>query len=463
MSDLFNVRKEDIMGASMSQNGKKIFLFSLTLLLSLSFVQNSYSQWVKFGSTGKTGFDGQQGVKGQNGRNVVVEATGEKIYLRLRGGDGSPGRDGGRGNDGFNCWQRRGEWNMVGASGGTGGYGGKGGNGGNGGNTTVYYTNIDQLANINIDAEGGRGSFGGRGAEGGRPCFCTYRAWRVRYKDRNGKVFYRDFQCFAGERGKMGRPGQNGQNGSLGVAKLIKSETPLKPVRRSLMVGASSFDRSLRLSQNIWERRRGLLNLIHPNSIVSNDYLSFVKRVEKLITFRWEAQRTPEEVLKDHLIKVSLNNNTSYQFPQNFWVDSYEKRIDEDQKEVVISNMVSLKDLSKILPVSMELRGEDTTLIIKDFEGLGGFVKTEFFIDTNWRLEDDYWEYFKGKVPENLIEFVGDSIHLRVGQLPVRPKSFKKKTSITLRIKRTFKTNMMKVGPFSLKKSKGRPLEVIKK
>ena len=102
MSDLFNVKKEDIMGASLSQNGKKIFLFSLTLLLSLSFVQNSYSQWVKFGSTGKKGFNGQQGVKGQNGRNVVVEATGEKIYLRLRGGDGSPGRDGGRGNDGFN-------------------------------------------------------------------------------------------------------------------------------------------------------------------------------------------------------------------------------------------------------------------------------------------------------------------------------------------------------------------------
>ena len=261
----------------------------------------------------------------------------------------------------------------------------------------------------------------------------------------------------------MGRPGQNGRNGSLGFARLIKSDSLLKPVRRSVIVGPSSFGQNLRLSQNIWERRRGLLNLIHPNSIISNDYLSFVKRVEKLITFRWEDQRTPEEVLKRHLIKVSLENNTSYKFPQNFWVDSYEKRISEDHKEVIISNMVSLKDLSKILPISMELQGEDTTLIIKDFEGLSEFIKTEFFIDTNWRLEDDYWEYFKGKVPEDLIEFIGDSIYLRVGQLPVRPKSFKKKSSITLRIKRTFKTNMLKVGPYSLKKSKGKPLEVIKK
>ena len=70
--------------------------------------------------------------------------------------------------------------------------------------------------------------------------------------------------------------------------------------------------------------------------------------------------------------------------------------------------MVSLKDLSKIVPIEMELQGEDTTLIIKDFEGLSEFIKTDFFVDTKWRLEDDYWEYFKGKIPEDLIEYVGD-------------------------------------------------------
>ena len=451
------------MSTSMSKNGKKSFLLTLIILTSLGFGQAAFSQWVKFGGTGKTGFHGQRGVQGQSGRNVLVEATGENIYLRLRGRDGLPGRDGGRGNDGFNCWQKRGEWNMVGASGGNGGSGGKGGNGGNGGNATIYYTDLDQLASINIDAEGGRGSFGGRGAAGGRPCFCTYRAWRVRYKDRNGKVFYRDFQCFAGERGKVGRPGKNGVNGSLGIVKLINSEDPLKPVRRSFIVGPSNFGQNILLSQHIWERKRGLLNLIHPNSVVSNDYLSFVKRIEKLITFKWESRRSPEQVLKGNSIKVSLNNNTSYQFPKNFWVDSYEKRISEDHKEVVITNMVSLRDLSKIVPIEMELKGKDTTLIIKDFEGLGEFIKTDFFVDTKWRLEDDYWEYFKGKMPEDLIEYVGDSIHLRVGLLPVRAKSFKKKSSITLRIKRTFKTNVLKVGPFSLKKSKGKPLEVIKK
>ncbi len=463
MSSILNVKKEDIMGTSMSKKREKVFLFTLAFLLSLGFSQASYSQWVKFGGTGKTGFHGQRGTPGQSGRNVVVQAADENIYLRLRGGDGSPGRDGGRGNDGFNCWQRRGEWNMVGASGGTGGHGGKGGNGGSGGNTTIYYTDVDQLANINIDAEGGRGSFGGRGGSGGRPCFCTYRSWRVRYKDRNGKVFYRDFQCFAGERGKVGRPGQNGRNGSLGSVKLINSENPLQPTRRSLVVGPSHFDRNLLLSQNIWEKRRGLLNLIHPNSMVSNDYLSFVKRIEKIISFKWETERSPEDVLKQNSIKVNLNQNISYKFPKNFWIDSYEKRISEDHKEVVISNMISLKDLSKITPVSMELQGEDTTLVIKDFEGLGEFIKTDFFIDTKWRLEDDYWEYFKGKVPEELIEMVGDSIHLKVGQLPVRAKSFRKKSSLTLRVKRSFKEKVLKVGPFSLKKSKGKPLEVIKK
>ena len=69
----------------------------------------------------------------------------------------------------------------------------------------------------------------------------------------------------------------------------------------------------------------------------------------------------------------------------------------------------------------------------------------------------------KAKIPEDLIEIIGDSVYIKVGQLPVRAKSFKKKSSLTLRIKRSFKTNVLKVGPYSLKKSKGKPLEVIKK
>ena len=59
-------------------------------------------------------------------------------------------------------------------------------NGGNGGNSTIYFSDIEDLKALTIIAEGGRGSFGGRGNLGGRPCFCTYRHWRVRYEDRNG-------------------------------------------------------------------------------------------------------------------------------------------------------------------------------------------------------------------------------------------------------------------------------------
>ena len=160
------------MGTSMSKKREKVFLFTLAFLLSLGFSQASYSQWVKFGGTGKTGFHGQRGTPGQSGRNVVVQAADENIYLRLRGGDGSPGRDGGRGNDGFNCWQRRGEWNMVGASGGAGGNGGNAShNFGNAGNASTA-SGLQGQSYTNV-ANGGQGAqyYGPPGSPGNAATF----------------------------------------------------------------------------------------------------------------------------------------------------------------------------------------------------------------------------------------------------------------------------------------------------
>ena len=441
---------------------KRHLFFTLTLFIGLTLSPLSYSQWIKFGNGGKAGLKGQQGLHGTNGRNVVVEANGENLSLRLRGGDGAPGRDGQNGEDASNCWQRRGEWNMVGAEGGKGGDGGMGGRGGHGGHTTIYYQNTDQLASIMVDAEGGRGSYGGRGGEGGRPCFCTYRYWRVRYKDRNGRIFFRDFQCLEGERGKRGKQGHNSPDGLLGRVKLVKSDRRLQKERKVLRVGAEHLDQPLNLSQNIWEQRSGILNLLHPSSLVSNEYDSFVKRITKTITFHWKADRSPEEVLQGKSIKTTLNNHISYHFPKDYWVDSFEQISGRNHKSVTINHMVSFTELSKITPLKMELQGEGTTLTLRDLEGLDSFIKTEFFLETNWRLIDNYWEYYRGKIPEDLVEFDGDRIHLKVGKLPVREKSFKKRSSLTLRIVRSFKTDKLKLRPISLKKSKGRPLEVSK-
>jgi len=244
--------------------------------------------------------------------------------------------------------------------------------------------------------------------------------------------------------------------------RLIKSDGPLKPERKSLLVNHQNFGQDLRLSQNIWDQRSGILNLIHPNSIVSNDYYIFEKRLEKTIAFYWEENRSPEEVLQGNSIRAVLNNNLSYKFPHNFWVESYEQRKDKNHKLVTITHMVSIKDLSQITPFEMDLQSQDTILKIKNIEGLNSFIKSKFYLETNWRLKDNYWKYFKGKIPEELIEYEGDTIHLKVGQLPVRPKSFEKRSSLTLRIKRSFHKNSLEIGPFSLKKSKGKPLEVQK-
>ena len=147
-----------------------------------------------------------------------------------------------------------------------------------------------------------------------------------------------------------------------------------------MRVSRKNLDQTHRLSQNIWEQRGGILNLLHPSSLVSDDYDSFVKRIEKTITFHWKADRSPEEVLQGKSIKTTLNNQITYYFPKNYWVDSFEQINDRNHKSVTINQMISFTKLSQITPLKMELQGEGTTLTLRDLEGLDSFIKTEFFL-----------------------------------------------------------------------------------
>ena len=118
--------------------------------------------------------------------------------------------------------------------------------------------------------------------------------------------------------------------------------------------------------------------------------------------------------------------------------------------------------MRSIRPKEITLDGKRTNLIVKEREDLD-FIKSEFFIVTNWRLEDDYWSFYKGKIPGNLIERRGNAYHINLGGLPVREKSFKRKANFTLRIKRSFENYETQIGPMEIKKNKGKPLEIEEK
>lgn len=434
-------------------------LFVISFFLFSSF---AHSQWIGFGSKGAPGPKGQNGKSGRSGRNVTLKTEGAQRVLVLKGEDGYPGYDGQDGRDAFNCWQRRGEWNMIGAPGGKGGDGGNGGSGGHGGHSTIYFSDLEDLKNLTIIAEGGRGSFGGRGNIGGRPCFCTYRHWRVRYEDTDGKVFYRDFQCLNGERGTRGRQGKNGRDGRLGRVSLIKGSSPLRPETPSRIISFKDFNKDIDLSRNIWENKRNLLNLIDPSSIVSNNYRLFKDRKERTIKFLWNSRRALKRALGEKTISLQFRDDIFYTFPRDFWIKAQEEINRYGGQEVSISHLVSPQDIKSIRPKEINLDGKETNLIIKEEEDLD-FIKSEFFIVTKWRLEEDYWSYYKGKIPRNLIERRGNAYHINLGGLPVREKSFKKKANFTLTIKRSFENYEAQIGPLEVKKSKGKPLEVQEK
>ena len=402
----------------------KLGLLSLSILASLS------SQASTFGTAGSDGYSGNDGQSGRSGQDIVVWAQQNRpLSFNLDGEHGDSATPGVDGQDATSCYQPYTEYSVVGADGGDGGRGGDGGSGGSGGDATIYYSDLAQLRMIYISALGGQGGMGSYGGRGGYGCRCSVTSWSVPRcrevveKD-TGLVRtvcdgYDNYTCRDGDNGSHGRQGSDGSDGSRGRLTLIKSDSPLLAEQRGIRVDIQDLKSSPRLSfelsENIFVSRAGALGLLAPGSIVSDHYYEFSRRAEEVVNVVWAAKRTPAPF--KGTVTASISNGKV-----SFSLSTQDILLTETQSQgnthtLVIKEAMNLSEFS-IFGITAEGRKRDLAIRIT-----GKIVRPDLVKDTvhvkisRKRFLLGYKEVFSGYVPAQLLQYSGEDLIAKIGQL----------------------------------------------
>ncbi len=405
----------------------------------------------------------QPGDAGQNGdsRTIFLDPR-QPLFLNLSGTDGAPGSDGARhDSDRYSPWNwsdrdadnydkryssnhssrcKKSEVgkvakNITMADGEVGNNGSNGGNGGSGGDLTIYYQNRLDLRQVLVDSSPGRGGLGGRGSRGTRGCECPVSSWQV-----NDKTY----TCKAGNRGSRGSNGNQGRNGSMGKLRLIASKTAI--AGDSPFYGASLSTISARpipLALNRWSNQSGALGLLQINSKISDEYLEYRDRLEKMATVKWNAQSGINEYgTQATTVQLQENGEIGFEFKDTeLW--SVVEQIDTSKGTVIsINAVVNQRDVTKLTPGISDKRDRDFTLAVLDSGAKSDLVGTQFSVKikngggngASSRFGNTE-TYYEGVVPNNLVTRDYNRFVLNLGALPVPSDTFKTGNDLQVEIK----------------------------
>ncbi|HBB31589.1 MAG TPA: hypothetical protein DDZ80_27095 [Cyanobacteria bacterium UBA8803] len=386
-----------------------------------------------FGDDGRDGEKGETGRRGRDGESRTIFAEGTPLNLELSGEDGGDGRDGRDGEDADCDRQPRDvNYDLRAPDGGDGGDGGEGGDGGNGGPVTVYYTNLADLKKIYVRAPGGRGGRPGRGAYGGDGCRCDDRRWEIETCTGNPgspdrRCQTEEFTCEDGDEGRNGRDGRDGKDGSLGTLTLINRSEPLPPDRPTATLTLAQLkDQVVALSLNQWQMRSGAASLLAPNSLISDRYSEFVRRIEGSFELVWNADRSIADFY-DQRVSLSLKEDQRIGFssPEEVWLDATTTQ-QGSKTQLVVSNVILKSEVTRLTRADFSGSGLNLNFSLVDLAGKSDVISTQFQIKyrtarTGDRFDrfPDYATRYEGIIPADLVSRDNNRFTLNIGKLPI--------------------------------------------
>lgn len=425
---------------------------------TMCWLKVSANQIVSFGENGKDGREGNDGDKGKNSEALTIFADGSPLNLNLSGQDGLTGENGAAGENAL-CDNQpvNVNYNLVGADGGNGGTGGNGGDGGNAGSLTIYATDRNYLRQISVQAQGGKGGDPGVGGNGGGGCQCPQPYWTVEFcTGRPGSPDYscgtREFRCLNGENGKNGRSGRPGREGKLGSLTLINSDKPLPPDRISASVKMDELkSRGFSLSKNVWEVRNGASSLFAPNSIIDDQYLELVERIENSVVLIWNAPQ-PFELLRDRTLTLELKDDRTVEIkvPTDIWLqtNTIPKR---NVTELFVFNAIKASEATQLTSKGVTGTGLGVQWTLVDTAERSDLIATSFTLrysvsnsgEARLRPVSDYVLRFEGEIPPTMVRYSNNRFVLDIGQLPIDPRHLEvgRAIQLDLTITRTFGTH----------------------
>lgn len=441
-----------------------LFFFILNIFPSLNpksvmcFLTASANQIIGFGKEGKQGIDGKDGARGRDSEALTIFADGSPLNLDLSGQQGLLGENGVNGENAI-CENQpvNVNYNLVGADAGDGGTGGNGGDGGNAGSLTVYATDKNYLKQIYVQANGGNGGKPGDGGNGGKGCQCPQPYWVVesctgRPGDTNYSCSTKEFRCLNGENGKNGRSGRVGRDGKLGSLTLIKTNQPLAPDRLSASVTMAELkNRGFSLSKNIWETRTGAKALFAANSVMDDQYLELIERVENSVVLVWNAPQVFAP-FGDRTLTLNLQDDRSVtmKFPPDLWLETNILQRN-NVTELFVFNAIKSQDATKLKSKGISGVGLGLKLELVDEAEKSDLIKTTFKIkysvsnssEARLRPVNDYILRYEGEIPAEAIRYSNNRFIIDIGQLPIDPRHLEvgRAIQVQLDMKRTFANN----------------------
>ncbi|WP_330202861.1 collagen-like protein [Cyanobacterium sp. Dongsha4] len=425
---------------------------------TMCWLKVSANQIVGFGQNGKDGIDGNNGDTGKDSESLTIFADGSPLNLNLSGQDGLTGENGSAGENAI-CENQpvNVNYNLVGADGGDGGTGGNGGDGGGGGSLTIYSTDKNYLEQIYVQAGGGKGGEAGRGGNGGQGCQCPQPYWTVEFcNGRPGSPDYscgtKEFRCLNGENGKNGRSGRDGRDGKLGTLTLINSDKPLPPDRISASVKMNELkSRGFSLSKNVWEVRSGATSLFAPNSVIDDQYLELVERIENSVVLIWNAPQSFDS-FADRTLTLELKDDRSVDIkvPSDIWLqtNTIPKR---NVTELFVFNAIRADEATKLKSEGISGSGLSVQWELTDTAQRSDLISSSFYLkysvsnsgEARFRPVSDYTLRFEGEIPPQMVRYSNNRFILDIGQLPIDPRYLEPDRAIQLdlTVTRTFGDN----------------------
>lgn len=411
-------------------------------------------------NVGSVSAPGARGVDGQDGADtddLTVFSDGSPMTLNLAGRDGAPGTPGAEGSP-ANCpaldTSQRQDVQM--ANGSDGGDGGDGGNGGNGGSITIYTRNLDSLSQIFVGAAGGKGGAPGMGGGGGQACQCSQPYWTVENcSGRPGDSGYRcsteEFRCFNGLNGRNGRSGIAGQDGLPGRLTVLNLDRPLEPDRPGTTVTLDVLkNQGFNLSKNIWETRPGAAQLLAPGSVIADEYLILLDRIERSFLVVWNAPQPFERFANTNVsLTLTEDNQIAPELPGNLWLEGTTQQRN-NVTEFVVYNAMWEGDATSLGRLTLSGSGNNLQLSLVDEANQSNLMATKFRLryrvtneDPRFRPPSTYTLRYEGEVEDSLVTVNGNQFTIDIGQLPIPPKDLESGTGVEIELvaERTFSGN----------------------
>ncbi|MGB5768885.1 MAG: collagen-like protein [Crocosphaera sp.] len=437
-----------------------ILFFSSSLVIPLSSsseicVGGAMAAEVRtFGQNGSNASSGTSGQDGEDSDNLTIFADGSPLNLNLLGEDGQAGEMGQPGEDAQCENQPLGVKNNLQApNGGNGGSGGNGGDGGNGGSLTLYATDISRLQQIFVNAGGGKGGQPGQGGAGGEGCRCTEPYWTLetcsgRPGDPNYRCTTLEFRCQDGKNGSNGVSGAFGREGLPGKLTLINLDRPLEPDKPAATVTMAALkDKGYLLSKNIWETRNGASSLFAQGSVIDDQYLALVQRLERSFLLIWNAPQSFNQFAQEKVtLKYEDDQGIIVNVPDDIWIEGTTQQ-QNNITQFVVYNAIRKGDATRLKSQGLSGRGIDLQLKLIDEADQSNLIATKFNItysttrsDPRFRPVSDYSTKYQGEIPEDLVILDGNKFTIDIGKLPIESNHLRSGLGVEIKllVTRTF-------------------------